>query len=131
MGLEEKYLDILQNIESAIVGVYRDRPALVDYRVMSALDGLVEVYRAESRGHSQKQVSLEDEEREIFDRVKAVCEWRMGRGEEPECLRLPPVPRTNLDDILSCLRKIRKSVGRWNSCGGPQGYLRFVSQYVR
>ncbi len=38
MGLEEKNLDVLQNIEFAIVRVYQDRPTLRDHRVMNALD---------------------------------------------------------------------------------------------
>ncbi len=130
MEPEQKHLDVLQNIEFAIVNVYGDRPTLVDYRVMKALDTLIASYRAESRGHTDKPISLEDEEREIFDRVKSVCEWRLGRTEEPEGLEVPPVQPTSLDDIVSCLRKIRKSVDRWNSRGGPQGYLRFVSEYV-
>ncbi len=130
MRLEEKNLDILQNIEFAIVSVYEDHPTLLDYRVMGALDALVGAYRAESRGHTQKQISLEDEEREIFDRVKSVCEWRMGRTQNPNGLEVPQVEPRSLDEILSCLRKVRKSVDKWNSRGGPQGYLRFVSQYV-
>jgi hypothetical protein len=130
MGLEEKNLDILQNIEFAIVSVYEDCPTLLDYRVMTALDALIGAYRAESRGHTQKPISLEDEEREIFDRVKTVCEWRMGRTEKPEGMDVPPVQPTSLDEIQSCLKKVRKSVDRWNSRGGPQGYLRFVSEYV-
>ena len=87
MRLEEKNLDILQNIEFAIASVYEDHPTFLDYRVMGALDALVGAYRAESRGHTQKQISLEDEEREIFDRVKSVCEWRMGRTQKPNGLR--------------------------------------------
>jgi hypothetical protein len=130
MGFEERNMDILQNIEFAIVSVYEERPTLLDYRVMSALDALIGIYRAESSGHTQKQISLEDEEMEILDRVKSVCEWRLGRTQKPEGLEVPPVQPTSLDDVLSCLRKIRKSVDRWNSRGGPQGYLRFVSEYV-
>lgn len=130
MGLENTHLDVLQNIEFAIVGVYGKRPSLVDYRVMSALDALIGAYRAESRGHTHKEVRLEDEELEIFNRVKTVCEWRMGRTADPEGLEVPLVEPTSLDDILSCLRKIRKSVDRWNERGGPQGYLSFVSEYV-
>jgi len=130
MGLEEKNLDILQNIEFAIVSVYEDHPTLLDYRVMGALDALIGAYRAESRGHTHKPISLEDQEKEIFDRVKSVCEWRMGRTEKPEGMDVPPVQPTSLDEIQSCLKKVRKSVDRWNSRGGPQGYLRFVSEYV-
>ena len=130
MGLQETHLDVLQNIEFAIVRVYQDRPVLLDYAVMNALDSLIGIYRAESRGHTPKETSLAAEEREVFDRVKVVCEWRMGRDKEPEGLVVPRVQPTSLDDILSGLRKIRRSVEKWNGRGGSQGYLRFVSEYV-
>jgi hypothetical protein len=130
MGLEEEYLDILQNIEFAIVSVFEKHPTLVDHRVMSALDAVIEAYRVEAGGRMHRQISLEDEEKEIFDRVKSVCEWRLGRTQNLEGLETPPGNPTSPDIILSCLRKVRKSVERWNRREGPQGYLRFVSDYV-
>ena len=33
--------------------------------------------------------------------------------------------------LVECLRKIQKSVPRWSQRGGRQGYLQFVSQYIR
>jgi len=47
MGLEDKYLDVLQNIEFAIVSVYRKESDLSDYEVMDALDALINLYRAQ------------------------------------------------------------------------------------
>ena len=38
MGVEEEYQDVMQNIESAIVGVYRDHPELADFQVDQALE---------------------------------------------------------------------------------------------
>jgi hypothetical protein len=130
MGFQETHLDFLQNIEFAVVSVYRDHSTLLDYSVMNALDALIEIYRAESRGHTPREISLEGEEKEVLDRVKQMCEWRMGRDSLLEALMPAAVEATTLDDMLSCLRKIRRSLDKWNSRGGSQGYLRFVSQYV-
>ena len=33
-------------------------------------------------------------------------------------------------EMAGCLRRIRKSVDRWNKESGPRGYLNFVRQYV-
>ena len=46
MGFEDKDLDVLQNIEFAIVSVYRERSGLSDYNVMRALDALILTFRA-------------------------------------------------------------------------------------
>lgn len=49
MALEDVHLDVLQNIEFAIVSVYRKQHALRDVAVMRALDALIDVYRAKAR----------------------------------------------------------------------------------
>lgn len=130
MSIEDKYLDILQNIEFAIVEMADERSDVSDYSVIRALDALIGLYRAESRGHTQKPVTLDDPEWEVFETVKIVCEWRMGRKETPNLTQIPMEEAKTVDDILTCLRKIRRSVDKWNRRGGPEGYLNFVSQYV-
>jgi hypothetical protein len=130
MAFGDEHLDLLQNIEFAIVTVYRLRHDLSDYNVMRGLDAVIGYYRDESRGHTQKIPTLEEKELEVFGSVKAMCEFRMGRVEQPEMEQLASGTEKSLDDVLSCLRKIRKSVDKWNSRLGPQGYLSFVSEYV-
>jgi hypothetical protein len=130
MDITESHLDVLQNIEHAIGGVYEEYPRITDYRVMSALDALIASYRAEFRGHRPKECFLDREECLIHDRVRAICEWRMGRGQDAAVLEELSVTPTNLEDMLSCLRKIRKSVDRWNGQLGPQGYLGFMTQFL-
>lgn len=71
MYMFEKYQDVLQNIEFAIVSIYREN------------------------------------------------------------LEMPITNPTSLDEIIQCLKRILKSVEKWNKHEGIQGYLRFVSQYVR
>lgn len=130
MSLFDTHLDVLQNIEFAIVSVYEDHPALSDYTVMKALDALIGLYKAESRGHTPREISLDEDEAELLDRVRTICEWRMGREKLAMEETLDLEQLTSLDDMLSCIRKIRRSVEKWNGRGGSQGYLRFVSQYV-
>lgn len=75
-----------------------------------------------------KIIEIADDDERLVTLSKAVHPQEY--TEEPEGLDVPPVQPTSLDQMLSCLRKVRKSVDRWNSRGGPQGYLRFVSEYV-
>ena len=37
----------------------------------------------------------------------------------------------SLDVIVACLKRIRKSIQRWNKEGGRQGYLIFIQRFVR
>lgn len=131
MGLEDTHLDVLQNIEFAIVSVYRERGDLVDYDVMRALDALIDVYRAESRGYTPKEIHLPERESLVFQRVKDICEFRIGRSELRINRNILSGAEKTPDEIHAYLRRIRRSVDRWNKRGGQQGYLQFVKQYVR
>jgi hypothetical protein len=131
MVLEEEYLDVLQNIEFAIVSVYRERNDLRDYEVMRALDALIDFYRAEARGHIPKEFHLPEKEALVFQRVQDMCEFRLGRENLGSNVQAISIEKKTADEILACLRKIRKSVDRWNKQGGKQGYLQFVSEFVK
>jgi hypothetical protein len=131
MALEDVHLDVLQNIEFAIVSVYRKQHALRDVEVMRALDALIDVYRAKARGHTPKEVNLPEPENTVFQQAYTMCEFRLGRQEARTRIQVLFEGDKTESEILACLRKIRKSVERWNTRGGHQGYLQFVSEYVQ
>jgi len=131
MALEDTHLDVLQNIECAIVSVYRRQSTLRDLDVMRALDALIDVYRAEARGHTPKDISLPEPEGTVFQRVKEMCALRLGRPVVPTRVQVPFEGDKTASDILACLRKIRRSAERWNKRGGRQGYLQCVSKFVQ
>jgi hypothetical protein len=133
MDVEEEHLDVLQNIEFAIMSVYRENPLLVDFDVEAALNTLITYYHAQSLNHDPRPVRLNERARLVYERVETMCEWRLGR----EALlstdmrqRGPQLEPVTLDVILVCLKRIRKSVQRWNKQGGRQGYLTFVGRFV-
>ncbi|KAF0155812.1 MAG: hypothetical protein FD159_1989 [Syntrophaceae bacterium] len=128
MDLFEKYQDVLQNIEFAIVSIYREHLEMTDYAVMRSLEAIINHYSAEKTGKTPRNFSLDKPEKEIFRQVQSVCEWRMGR---PSSFGMPENKPISLDEIIQCLKRILKSVEKWNKHEGIQGYLRFVSQYVR
>jgi hypothetical protein len=128
-NVEGRHLDVLQNIEFAIVQVYRAEPALIYLDVISAVDALVRHYSAEANRRQAPESHLADRPARVFAAVKEMCEWRLGRGDLGDLAERPPslLPMTGL---IECLRRIQKSVRRWNRQGGRRGYLDFVSQYI-
>jgi hypothetical protein len=130
---EEQYMDVLQNIESAIAMVYRGSPDLSDYGVMRVLESLVDDFKGEKIGRPPRAVSLSELETSLKESIRAVCEWRLGRGGPKD---FPagaggeePAPVT-VDEIVLCLKRIHKSAKFWTKERGPQGYLSFVMGYV-
>lgn len=76
--------------------------------------------------------TLKEDRQAIFGRVQTMCDWRLGHDvlttEESEAL--PPMEPLQVEEIVACLKRIRKSVQRWTKQGGRQGYLTFVEQFV-
>ena len=131
-AFEDQYLDVLQNIEMAIVSVYRKHGDLLDYDVDKVLNLLWTEYRNEKQGRVTSAPKLGENAQLVYDRVKEMCEWRLGRkiitaGEK--FVRVKPEPIT-VDEIMDCLKRIRKSVDLWDKQGGRQGYLYFIDNNI-
>ena len=127
---EDKYLDVLQNIEYAILSVYRENPDLLDYDVDKVLNFLWTEYRNEKQDKTAPAPQLGVNAQLVYARVKSMCEWRLGRRKwetekdgKPVEMHLKPLA---LDEIMACLKRIRKSVELWTKNGGRQGYLYFI-----
>jgi hypothetical protein len=134
MEFEEEYQDVLQNIEFAIVSTYHQHAELLDYDVETALSALIRAYQAEQSGRPVNPPALNELRQELFEAVKSMCEWRLGRAElmregKPE--GLPGPEPITINEIIACLKRIRKSVQKWNKRGGRQGYLTFVEQFIK
>ena len=130
---EDQYLDVLHNIESGILMVYRKQPELADFDVENALNALIRQYNAEMKGRSASPAQLNPLAQAVYDSVRIMCEWRLGRGEighTEDGASLPQPPPIQTDEIIACLKRIRKSVQRWNKEGGRRGYLTFVQEYI-
>jgi hypothetical protein len=127
----EENLDVLQNIEYAIISIHRLEPDLTDYAVMRALEALIDRYKGEKAGRPQRQWRPSETERRLEGLIHSFCELRLGRAEAPD--GPPPegeIPTLSVDALLRCLKKILKSVQFWNKEGGSRGYLDFVDRFI-
>ena len=133
MAFEDDYQDVLQNMEFAIIAVYRRRQELVDYDVDVVLAALVKGYQAEQRQREKPAIRLTELRQEVYDSVEAMCEFRLGRTELVDSQHsqfVSSLSPLTIDEILACLKRIRTSVKRWTRDGGRQGYLTFVDEFI-
>ena len=126
---EEAFLDVLHDIERAIIVIYRNDRALLDSQVLSAIESLLRCYSAEARGREVALPALSGLTQKVTADVKEVCDWQMGRI-QPEKKLAPPAKTRTLDDIIACLKRIRKSIELWNKEGGLQGYLHYINNFL-
>ena len=129
MSAEPQNIDVLQNLEFAVVNIWRKHRDMSDYVAARAYEAAFEHYRAEARGHQPKACALTGLDREVFDAVIEMCEFRLGRSNDPNS-EVDEMPSLPVPELVDCLRQLRKSVERHRS-GGRQGYLTFVAQFVR
>ncbi len=131
-SFENRYMDVLQNIESAIVDTYRQHPELSDRTVRDVVDALIRSYQVEARGYSLPAPRFSSPTKELHENVRSMCDWRLGkepvRDESGQPLELEMSPKT-INEIITCLKRIRLSV-KTHKSGGRHGYLDFVSQFV-
>lgn len=132
-SFEDQYLDVLHNIESGVMMVYRQEPDLVDFDVENALNALIRQYSAEMKGRSAGPARLNPLAQAVFESVHTMCEWRLGRGTigtTSDDASLPQPSPIRTDEIVASLKRVRKSVQYWNKEGGRRGYLTFVQDYI-
>jgi hypothetical protein len=132
-SFEEEYEDVLQNIEFALVQVYRAHPEMTDWDAQEAVNGLIRAYQAEAGKKPIPRLKLSNLQQETFDLVKHMCEWRLGReqmsNDQGTSADAEMEPKT-LEEIVACLKRVRRSIETWNKELGRRGYYDFVSEYV-
>jgi hypothetical protein len=100
--------------------------------VDKVLEGLIRTYAAAMNRRPEPILILSELDRALQPHVRGMCEWRLGHDEaqtQAGAKLITSEPKTP-DEIVGCLKRIRKSVKRWTKRGGRQGYLRFISQYI-
>lgn len=75
-AIEDDYLDVLQNIEFAIVSVYRQQPELLDAEVEKALNAVLREYQAEKQQRAARAPTLGGLPEMVYAGLKHMCEWR-------------------------------------------------------
>jgi hypothetical protein len=135
MHLENEYLDVLQNIEFAIVSVFRNNPGLRDPEVIKALEAATRFYQRKKKGFPEQPVTLTGNSLEVFQAVKDGCEWcREKKTGEPKVEiegREGMGGDVPIVTLIRCLEKLLKSANHWFKLNGQRSYLNFISEFVR
>ena len=99
-----------------------------NYTVMRAYDAAIAEYSALSREHTPKPANLTGHDAVIFEEVRRICEWRLGHTASPESdEKITPIP---VEDLVACLKKLRKSVDFWTRERGRSGYLEYIQDFL-
>lgn len=120
IGSEDKYLDILQNIEFIIHKIYREQGNITDKHVETALDYLIEMGKAQMDLPSKFLTKLPPNVQNIVDAIDAILEMRETFTKNKE----------QLMDRLKCIYRILDSVRTHYDPKDDCSYLDFIGQFV-
>jgi len=121
----------LQELEAAVLAVWKTHPEMNDYTAGRAYEAAQKHYRARLRGREPKPAGLDGLDRETFEVVQKVCEKQLTIG--PASLRgLPPgdTKPVALEKLVEYLRELAHSVERHTKVDGRCGYLEFLRQFI-
>lgn len=121
IGSEDKYLDILQNIEFIIHKIYKEQGNITDKHVETALDYLIEMGKAQMDLPSKFLTKVPPNVQNIVDAIDAILEMREAFTKNKE----------QLMDRLKCIYRILDSVRTHYDPKDDCSYLDFIGQFVR
>ena len=134
MSFEDEHVDVFHNLEGAIVGMYQEAPNLLDAHIETALDHLIRIYHAEAQGKTVSGRSIRGAASKVAEQLGAICEVYLGRAEVKDLEGKPinlKLSHNTAADLTACLKRIKSSVKLRNKIGGRQGYLNFVTEFIK
>ena len=129
MKVEEKYEDVLQNIEFAVVSFDKKSMPLRDEHCLKAYDLLKKKYIGEMRGWKLENTVIEDPiVSELVTAIIPYSDLRLGKVAVQE----PGVVFKSVDHnaIIKCFEKLSKSVNKWKTGKNSRRYIEFVSNFI-
>ena len=133
MSVEDKHLDVLQNMEFAIVQIYRSTSDLIDIEVLNAIKSLIRTYNLETKGGFASVPKIKGVSATVAEAVKEVCELRLGRVSTDNKWIQPhdgTIESKSVENIVDCLKRIQSSIKFWTKKEGRQGYLNYVNKFI-
>lgn len=102
---------------------------MTDHSVRRVYEAALADCDAESRGRRPRPHALTGLDEALYQRVRAVVLYRLGRGERPVMATADVAPQP-LEMLVRSLKELGKSVAGNTERGGRQGYLTYVEQFL-
>ncbi len=130
MNVVNDYIDVLQNIEFAIVSCYKEHPEMRDPMVIQATEKLISAYAREKKRLPALPVNLPPLTMLIYEAIQDACERRLTRELSDGTVSEEDGYLVPLRIIIICLDRVLKSENTWHKRDGQRGYLDFVATHV-
>ena len=128
LKFEEQYLDVLQNIEVAIIEAYQENLELTDRDVEQILKTVISIY--EDMNHLELIIKgVQPKLTPLFKQLKLHCDFRLGLSALDD-IYLDREDCITKEEVINCLQRIVCSLNTWTKKKGARGYLNFIKRFI-
>ncbi|HRQ39274.1 MAG TPA: hypothetical protein PLD25_15310 [Chloroflexota bacterium] len=130
---EERYNDPLRSMEIALVQTYRADENMSDWETLNALNALIRQYTAVQRRRQPPHLTLSPLAQQSYDELKFVCQGWLGHNpvlDEAGQMADLGDKALSLQEVIDCLKRLRRSVEYWQKEGGRRGYFEFINDFL-
>ena len=127
----DRNMDLLQNIEFAVVMIARKNPKILDQHISEAYTLLRKFYMGKVRGwDNPPQFPNDPDEAELFSAIIEILNMRTGHMNSPLKFKAT-MPSLDSKVAADCFEKLISSVKKWSrGQKKSQRYLDFISKFV-
>lgn len=129
MKIDDTMIGLLKDFETVVIDHWRTDRDLSDHAVARVYEAMAQVYDAELRGRRPRPHGLTGSESDLFDTMRLVAEYRLGRGPRTGRATAEVVPQP-VEGVHRAFRELAKSVKARTERGGRQGYLTYVEPFI-
>lgn len=129
---EETYNDTLRSMELTLVRQYRQLAQLTDWEVKTAVNNLIRLYSHETHRRQPPQLRQDPATQLVYGRLRQTCEGWLGRAplvDEVGNVTTLTQNALSVDEVIACLKRIRRSIEQWQKEGGRRGYFEFINEF--
>jgi|APSaa5957512622_1039677.scaffolds.fasta_scaffold65119_2 hypothetical protein len=133
MRIEEKFENVMLNIEMQVVSISDEAPNLHDASVDRVYNALLSKYKALLREREPREISLKAAEEKLYSLIAGACDFFTGDSEEygeGHFLIELNAPKVSYENMVAILKHLRKSLRTWTKRGGSKGYIYYITQFM-
>ena len=110
MKVEEKYINELMQIESSIYEFFKINQQVSDSQIERVISELILLNKSKKKGYS-REINLIGLDLDLLNSINSKI----------DSLEI------NEEELIICLKRIKRSIEKWNKQMGRQGYIHFIS----
>lgn len=136
MTAEKEHINILMNVEMNILQHYRNDRTLTSFDIEQIYSACERHFKQKSRGKESKHPNFSEKLNIVFHQTVSLTEvisghesFKTRKGETVDLHEMEGFESTSPSELVTCFKRLRKSIKHWEKRSGRNGYLKFLDSH--